>query len=854
MFSGDGFRRVEIEGWADLQTPACSIRGRAEAIELSPELRDSLPDPLGEKLRRLPDLRGQLDLRFELSYDPAATSPLKYDLSGRFSRGRIDDPRLPHALSDIRAAVRIDNGGFAIDDCTARGGQSTLRMSCRRSGFKSDSPLRLTAQLRQFDLDRALLTILPQWAQDLWYKYLPAGEIDADVRLGFDGKSWQPEAAVRCLNVSFTHHKFPYRLDHGRGTLELKDDRLKVSLTANSGSQPMRLSAEVAHPFANPTGWFEARGEDLPVDEKLLKALPEKPQKVVRSLHPRGAVDFYVKMWRNAADEPMHQHVWLTANRCSIRYEKFPYPISDIRGVLNMVDGVWTFSNLEGGNDKARIACKGSLGPGLQGKELALKIVGRDVPLHEDLRNALSPHIQQVWNDMRPRGTVDLDADIRYLADDKKFSVGVWVRPQRENASIEPVRFPYRLDHLEGVLVYRDGHVTFERCKGEHGTVKVLTEGYCDFLPDGRWNIHFDDISADRLRVDHDRELVQALPERLRKAVVELNPTGPINLRGSLDLERTGRPGEPLRSRWDVRLGLHQSSVTLGGLLVENIHGGASFRGGFDGQHLQSRGELSLDSLHYKDCQFTKVSGPVWIDGGRVLFGSWVDWRGNVAAVSVGPPRAPRPVTARLCGGTFYANGWATLEPTPRYAVNATLTDADLALCAREFAAGRQNLRGRIVATADLKGTGRTRNALLGKGRISLSKANVYELPVMLALLKILRIQMPDQNAFSDAVIDYRIEGEHIYFERIDFLGDAISLHGEGEMNFQSQIALTLYPTIGRGELDLPVFKQLFRGAAEQIMPIRISGTLQNPETRREALPAVNQALQQLRGELEYRQ
>jgi len=43
MLTGDGFRRVEFEGTIDLETSACSIRGQAEHLEISPELRDSLP-------------------------------------------------------------------------------------------------------------------------------------------------------------------------------------------------------------------------------------------------------------------------------------------------------------------------------------------------------------------------------------------------------------------------------------------------------------------------------------------------------------------------------------------------------------------------------------------------------------------------------------------------------------------------------------------------------------------------------------------------------------------------------------------------------------------------------------------
>ena len=186
----------------------------------------------------------------------------------------------------------------------------------------------------------------------------------------------------------------------------------------------------------------------------------------------------------------------------------------------------------------------------------------------------------------------------------------------------------------------------------------------------------------------------------------------------------------------------------------------------------------------------------------------------------------------------------STLGSEPYYAINATLTDADLARCAQELAAGRHNLRGRDLATADLKGSGCTRNTLSGKRRDPSFRRRRLHLPVMLSLLKILSIRPPDQNAFSDATIDYRIEGEHIYFDRIDFHGDAISLRGKGEMDFQSQIALTFSAKVGRGEFDVPLVKQVFRGASEQLMLIHVDGPLQDPQTRKEALPAVNEALQ----------
>jgi hypothetical protein len=840
------------------------------------------------------ELRGQADLGFEVSYDPTAVLPLRFNVSGRLVRGRIDTPRLPHAMTEIRAAVQVDSGGLSIDELTARIGQGGLRMSYRQSGFEPASPRLLTAELRQLELDRGLWDILPQCLQDQWRKYLPAGGIDADLRLDYDGHAWRPQIAARCLNVSFTHCKFPYRLEHGRGTVDLDGERLKLDLTAYSGSRPVRLTAEIEHPFSDPTGWFEAKGEEIQLDEALLAALPEKPRELLRALDVRGTMNFELRTWRRRTDEPVHQHLRLGLNRWWVRFNKFPYPLNNVRGGLEMIDGAWTLRGIEGTNNTARVACNGSLGPGLQGNELVLNFEARDVPLDEQLRDALSPHVQQVWHNLQPHGVVDLTAEVRYLTGEKKFSVGVRARPQPQTASIEPVHFPYRLDRLEGVLLYRDGHVTFERCKAEHGPVKIATEGYCDLSADGRWHVYFANLSVDRLRAD--RELVQALPERLKRVAAALNPTGLMNLRGSLDLEHAGGPTEPSRWQWNLGVGLQQSGLRCGGLALENVCGEVSLLGQSDQEHVQSRGELAIDSLTYKDCQLTQVKGPIWIDDGRVLFGVWVDRREGGAGAFHSPPRetsarspsktlaqsasegmerspslalragvvpagglaasqprAPRSVTASLFGGTLHGDGWVTLGPEPRYALNATLTDADLARCGQEVVAGRQRLRGKVLATADLSGSGWSRNALLGRGTIRLSEGNVYELPVMVSLLKILSIRPPDQSAFSDATIDYRVEGEHVYFDRIDFRGDAISLRGKGEMDSQSAIRLTFYTLVGRGEIELPVIKQVLRGASQQLVAIHVDGTLQEPKTRQEALPALSQALQQLRDELQNR-
>jgi hypothetical protein len=403
------------------------------------------------------------------------------------------------------------------------------------------------------------------------------------------------------------------------------------------------------------------------------------------------------------------------------------------------------------------------------------------------------------------------------------------------------------------VLEYRDGQATLKGFRGKHDNVEVATSGQGDFLPDGSWRFRFDNLAVDRVRFD--RELVQALPALLKRAVAELNPGGPIYLRGgrgALALGRGGNPGDPLTSQWNLEIGFQQLDLDLG-LRLDSLSGALRLVGEHDGERFRSRGELDVDSVSYKDLQFTQVRGPVWIDNQRVLFGAW-DHAPPFGRAAAPDPAGQQPasLSAKLFGGTVFCDAKIALGPSPRYVIYASLHDADLARCAQDLIPGRQNLQGKMWSEVSLQGEGRSASSLVGRGSVALGDADIYELPLMIALLKILSIRRPDKSAFCSSDIDFHVEHGRLYFDRLNFNGDAISLVGtRGEMDFQGNVNLVFHSVVGRGDRSVPILGEILGGASQQIMQIRVTGTLQNPETRREPLPAVNQAIQQLRAERE---
>ena len=345
-------------------------------------------------------------------------------------------------------------------------------------------------------------------------------------------------------------------------------------------------------------------------------------------------------------------------------------------------------------------------------------------------------------------------------------------------------------------------------------------------------------LTVDHLRLHgEDQELEAALPPALKRAVGELRPKGAMNLQGAVEFSKAA-PHAPLHTGWDVDLFVNKASVQVGPVL-ENVSGRIHFVGSADGPNYASRGELDLDNLTYKNFQFTEIAGPLWFDNTKAIFGDW------------GPAgrernERNRRVSARLLGGVLAGDCQIDLGPVPHYRLSATVSQADLAQFARDNVTSHQKLAGKILANINLEGKRRV-DSMFGSGNIRLTEANVYELPVMVSLLKMVRAKVPDATAFTQSDITFAIRGEHILLDPIHLDGDAISLSGNGELTLDGQtnpINLELYTKVGRG--NLPLLSGMLREASQQIMTIHVSGTLDHPNMRPEAFPVANQALQQL--------
>lgn len=843
--AGDLFDRAGFEGRLSADG-AFELAGQVGALDLSPRLR-GLIEAAAAPPEWLAGLRGRLDIDWRAGGELAALDRATFAVSGKLESGHFEHASLPFAISDVSAAFTANRDGAVCERLEAHSGSTLLRGSGRLSGWAADADFDLLVEAERMLVGRHWEGLMPAAVATHWSKLLPAGEVDVRAHLVRRAGAVRPDVSLRCRNVSLTYYRFPYRVDRTVGTVTLKDDLLSMHLTGEAGGHPVTVEAAV-RTAAGSQGFVEVRGDGMRIDDALMAALPTKSADIVRSLRAAGTFDFVFRHDRSAEfSNGFANSLGIRLTQCSMAYAGFPYPLGNVTGSIHMDRGNWTIREITGSNDSGSVRCTGGLQRiGDDDGELTLNLVGTNVVLEKELRDALPSGVRRIWDDVDPRGNAEFTALVRHRVKPRRTEVEIVAAPQGDTVSIEPAWFPYRLERLRGRLHWKDGRMQFDDVRGAHARTTVSADGICRFSGDGGWHVSFTRLAADRFRADHD--VLRALPAGLQQAVSGVRLRGMLSIDGALEIYSTattltagpgGRPEAvpgPAAAAWDMQLDMEQAALDVG-VPLEHVHGGIRLRGQSDGQTWRTLGDITIDSAMWRGVQLTSVQGPLAMDAAGARFG---------ALAGGDPQAAQRRLTARVAEGTLTVDGSVAAGEGGTFAVTASLADADLARLAGDMSGGPHHYQGRVHGGIEVRGSRVGSHSLAGQGQVKLTDADIYELPVMVALLKILRVKTPDRNAFSSSVVDFRVEGPHAYLDNIELSGDAISLVGNGEVDFDSNLNLVLRPIMGEAETQLPAMKRLLGGASGQFVLVHVDGTVTTPTTSTEAFPTLAAAAQKL--------
>ncbi|MDR2117364.1 MAG: AsmA-like C-terminal region-containing protein [Planctomycetaceae bacterium] len=893
--NGEMFRQLVFSGYFDPSDKQWEMSASCRQFDWTSEFLDYLPlkKPVSGHSgfqQSLESFQGRFDIGVSAVSDSAALLGFRFALDGVLSQGRMELYEINRTLSELNTRFKITDDSIVVEKLTGIAEAARLVLSYSQEGFAERRSAVLSAHLRGLIFDDTFVNAFSPFLNDQTEKLLArfdySGTTDIDADLVFRNGRWTPTSlSLNLSDLNFSFLQLPYKVERLTGTMHV-DETAKLDFqffTKQGEPIDVQISGDYRNVFVDPCGEVRITGVGVPIDAKLMNALPEEQRAVAQTLHPAGKIDVELKILLPPGDVPLEKFFEIGLNDVSVKYDRFPYPLGKIYGQLLMHDNIWTFQNIIGTNGSAVVRCRGHLKPILlqdspdgsstKATDLLIILEAAELPVDEQLSGALlNADQRELLTGLRIKGKVDLNAQIRYFSQDNRLNLYFRALP-RAGFSMCSTRFPYRFDNVQGEIIYEDGHVYSKLLTGNNQEAQLRTGLDCEFSKTGQWRFRLAPLTISQLPPN--RELLDALPANLREIVENLQIGKAFNLNGSIEFLKQG-VSSPLLTVWNFGVILHQNRVELG-IPVENIFGEIHLAGYSVDEIFRLAGELNLDSATVRGFHVNDLRGPFFFDGTSSL-GSGIQgaakqiYLGHQAGKTLPlPPDIPslrgfrglpwfvaeqpaKPITGRFFDGILYGEGLVVLANNGfSYGINTALVGADLAKIARELEPSAQKIAGTLNCTdVHLHGRGRKLELLSGTGKIQLLNANIYEAPGMIRLLRELSIRETDPEAgvFSAADVEFQIMGSRVVLNPIIFEGGAFLLQGDGIMRLDNRnIDLTMKTRLGNRRSQIPVISDILGGAGDQIIQLKVHGPISDPVITRVALPEIQKAIMQIQGE-----
>ena len=848
---GDFFRRLLFEAEILPETMQWKFTTNCRQFDWSDDLWQYLPTH--PTIQERPLFQGRFDFNASAESDPFSDWGYRFAIGGTLMHGRLDLPHINRTFTELSTRFEITNEGVVIDKLTGNSDGAQLAADFVQEGLTFSGNQRrqaeLTVNIRSLRFDDKLVETLSPFLNDateaLLAKFDYDGMTDLHAQLLCRDGAWHPKSIeMQISEVGFAYREFPYRVDRLAGNL-LVDETAALHFrftTKLDAALKAVIEGHYKNIFVDPAGTVEIIGENIPIDPKLIHSLPLTVQQVANSLNPTGKLKSRLIFELPPGDVPLKKQFDIALDQVSLRYDHFPYPLREVTGFLRCDGSAWQFRDVSGTNGATVVNGNGYLRPigGVHNdaQEFVLLVSAEELPIDDQITQALlNPDQRQLLQGLNVNGKVNLEAQIQFRTDDRNLNLAFQADPL-PGLSIQSDRLPYKIENIEGKIQYENGRVFSETLTGTHRSTKLQSKLDCRFDVGGQAILRLEPLTIDQLHAN--RELLDALPAYFRDFLGSLEITQPFNLSGGIEYRQTAQGEQAID--WNLNCILHRNSAKLG-LHFENIFGKICLTGQSVGDQLRLAGDLDVD-LMVNGFQVTSVRGPFAFDGKQLQLG---------VPMNLMRPEIPaRRLTGKFCDGLIYADGLVMLNGMS-YSINADLMGADLAKVVREIEPTVRTMSGTLnCVNLNFHGIGTKWETVRGTGTIQHRNANIYGAPVIVRMLRELRIREtdPDAGMFSSVDVDFRISGLQVFFDSVIFEGNALSMLGDGMMQLDSrQVDLTMKTRLGNRRTQIPIISPIIHGVGDQLIQLRVTGPISDPTVKRVPVPEIQKALEQIQAE-----
>jgi len=770
-------------------------------LSLGQQLYQVLPTPLQDIWQKMGVTGGLVDAQAQLAFDGKQWIP-KVEVQAK--KAGIEPDFFPYPIRNLSGSFLYENDAIVANSLTATAGDQKINgaLTLIRAQPRWLMDLKLAAD-GPIAIDERLLQALSSRGapESSVQKFLlslhPSGTVH--LKQGrFLRQASQPETLSRSLELTFSecsikYDGFRYPIDDIQGAAIVDNDRLllKDFIGRNDGAR-IKASGVCQSRNSNLDSmdlFFDAY--DVSLDDELQRALPRSVRGLWDQLHPSGVIDnVQMNISRTRGDVPLDMRVAITEKgelgvrtgaAVSIRPESLPYQINDVACNIVYQPGRIDIKSLSGKHESSRLFTNGQCSLHADGTWDGLVTWEDLTRLHVDqsLLACLPPYLKDPLAKLDFRGPVNITGTTRVASP----------------TSTESIVREWDLD-----LQFEDGRLGAGIASGIRGSVALRGEN-TPTGPKAFGRLNLDALAIKDIavtRVDgpfafNQREVLFGRDAVAWQQANLLPSVPPITNNGVASTA--------------VSSAVFQASVVRAS---NNSVAQASHRGPI-------RDALSnrIDSL------------------GRLPNAAPI----NPNAVSLRTSDIPLDVLdsdirARALSGTIFVSGVESLDSQQRSKYRLRLAKADLQGMLVDIGETATQARGEVSIQCDLTGALNNTASLEGQGKAWLRGANLYELPAMIRIFRLLSVS-PNQGAFDSGDVVFGVDGDRLPIHELMLDGDLVSMRGSGWVNLRRELHLDLFANVGRRSLVGSVFGPLSSSKAATLWQIEVNGTASDPQIRR---------------------
>lgn len=691
----------------------------------------------------------------------------------------------------------------------------------------------LATETTRFEVECEEIVLGPKIRQVLstsihpdWDRYAPAGR--AGIRMTFakaPGRDAEFKVTLVAKDMAITYAGFPYPVEHIEGEIDFFTNGFHVKyLHGRRGGTRIRFDGR-ATGYESEAGFkFRIDIEDMPLDAALRASLDEGGRKIWDDFHPRGWIDAVGWIVRDPGpDRPVRNPLHITFKNASMVFREFPYPIGNLNGEIDIESPDVRIKGIEASEtrlktlpflgvipERTRFLIHGTIGNITDDPEIDLTISATALPIDARLREALDPKTQEVWDDFKPRGLMDLE----------------W-RLTKDRGAEPEHRGVARLHHCRAF--YREVPLWVTGITGEvhYASDRILLrhlEGRCEDA-----HVRIDGEVTDRVlrtRVETvglklTSGVRKALPKEVRDILETLKLQGTVSVDMQLEVKKGDRREIEVGVALKLKDGLIDTDVK-----IENIEQGqANFTVFINEKGTVLYGPIRIARARIEGKQVTDLSCSLNKAGSRLHF---VNLQG------------------RAYGGAVTGSFMIDTE-TKDYGGDFAVDRLDL----REYSLDTESVKKRrrappigkaSVEIRNLRGNGSGIETLTGSGKLTITEGELWTVPVFIDIMSLDPTKWGKTRVFSAGTVYFDIAEKKFTVRTLAFQGEDVALLGKGTVDFDGNLDLKL--RIESGSIlgiDFILFKlpvRILDFFRDSFAGIRVRGTFEEPKVKAEFFPS----------------